>query len=190
MGEKSEVVLMNSDELFAMRPSKKVDRWLFRGELREAKVTRRNPNHTGTVTNVAYLLKAWLKTRPVPRGRVHTGNAYFRVRRDPDTNLGVDVALASAEQTATIKKNTSYIDGPPILAVEVLSPYDKQREIDEKIEEYLECGTKLVWIVNPYDETVKVYEPGKEPMLFSRSQELSNPGVLPEFRCLVLELFE
>ncbi len=54
--------LMTSDDLFAMRPNKKVDRWLFRGELRETKVTMRNPSHSATVVNTAYQLKSWLKT--------------------------------------------------------------------------------------------------------------------------------
>ena len=190
MSEKSEVVLMNSDELFAMRPSKKLDRWLYRGELRESKVTKRNPSHSGTVMTIGFVLESWLRTQPKPRGKLYGGEAYFRIRKDPDTNVGIDVALSTPEQRSVTKKRASYVDGPPVLAVEVLSPYDKQKDIDEMIEEYLECDVKLVWIVNPYDETVKVYEQGREPVLFSRSQELTGSTVLPGFSCRVLELFE
>jgi Uma2 family endonuclease len=190
MSVKPNVVLMNTDELFKLRPSKKIDRWLFRGELRESKVTKRNPHHCGAVMALGELLRVWLRTQPSPRGKVYGAEAYFRIRQDPDTNVGIDVALATAEQVAAITKKSSFIEGPPILAVEVLSPYDKQKDIDEAIEEYLECGVKVVWIVDPIDETVTVYRRGAEPVLFNRTQELSGDPVLPGFSCRVTEIFE
>ena len=98
--------------------------------------------------------------------------------------------MASPAQVAATKKKSSFIDGPPLLAVEVLSPYDKQREIDEAIEEYLACGVRVVWIVDPFDDTVTVYRPGHEPVLFNRTQELVGDPELPGFRCRVAEIFE
>jgi Uma2 family endonuclease len=190
MSDKPNVVLMNSDELFALRPSKKVDRWLFRGELRESKVTKRNPHHSGAVLALGEFLRVWLRTQPKPRGKVYGAEAYFRLRKDPDTNVGIDVALATAEQRAQVKKTTSYVDGPPVLAVEVLSPYDKQKDIDEAIEEYLGCGVKVVWIVDPMDETVTVYRAGAEPKFYTRSDELPGDPELPGFRCRVADIFD
>lgn len=191
MGEdKPSVVLMNSDELFALRPSKTVDRWLFRGELRESKVTKRNPSHSGAVASLGALLQNWLRRQPPPRGKVYGGEAYFRIRTDPDTNVGIDVALASAEQAAATGKKASFVEGPPVLAAEVLSPYDKQKEIAEAIDEYLECGVKLVWIVDPYAETVTVHRPDKKPELFNADEELDGEPHLPGFRCRVAEIFE
>src|SRR5437762_3604911 len=108
---------MNSDELFALRPSKKVDRWLFRGELRESKVTKRNPSHSGAVMALGGILRNWALADPRTRGKVYGAEVYFRIRRDPDTNVGIDVALATPEQVAATGKKASYIDGPPLVAV-------------------------------------------------------------------------
>jgi Uma2 family endonuclease len=190
MSEKPNVVLMNSEELFALRPSKKVDRWLFRGELRESKVTKRNPSHSGAVMAFGRLLGNWAVADPATRGKVYGAEVYFRLRKDPDTNVGIDAALASPAQVAATGKKASFIDGPPILAVEVLSPYDKQKEIDEAIGEYEECGVKVIWIVDPIDETVTVYRPDKKPVLFNADQELIGDPELPGFRCRVAEIFE
>jgi Uma2 family endonuclease len=181
---------MTSDELFAMRPSKTVDRWLFRGELRESRVTKRNPSHSGTVVSVAYVLTTWLRAGAGNRGRVYAGECNFRIRRDPDTNVGIDVALASPKQVAATDKKASFIEGPPVLAVEVLSPYDKAKDIAETIEEYLDCGVKAVWIIDPYYETVTVHRPNAEPVMYTRSQELTGGKELPGFRCRVAEFFE
>jgi Uma2 family endonuclease len=38
---------------------------------------------------------------------------------------------------------------PPFLAVEVLSPDDRAGDMEEKIADYLACGVKYVWVVNP-----------------------------------------
>jgi Uma2 family endonuclease len=184
------VKLMTSDELFAMRPSKKVDRWLFRGELRESKVTKRNPSHSSATANLARILGNWLADRPKPRGKVYTNEAYFRLRKDPDTNVGIDVAISTPEQAANTKKKSSYVDGPPLLAVEVLSPYDKHKDIVDSIDEYLDCGVKVVWIVDPYTDTVAVHRPGQEPKHYTRSDELPGDPELPGFRCSVADIFE
>jgi Uma2 family endonuclease len=189
MADTPTVKLMTSDDLFALPPNKKIDRWLFRGELRESKVTKRNPSHSGAVMSLGALLQTWLLQQPKPRGKVYGGEAYFRIRRDPDTNVGIDVAVSTPEQAARTKKRDSYVDGPPVLAAEVLSPHDKQKDIDEAIEEYLECGVKLVWIVNPYTETVAVYRPDRKPELFNADQHLSGEPYLPGLTILVAEIF-
>ena len=182
--------LMTSDDLFAMRPNKKVDRWLFRGELRETKVTMREPSHSSTVANVSYFLSAWLKTLRGPRGKVYAGETYFRLRSNPDTNFGIDVALSTPQQAAETGKKASFVDGPPVLAAEVLAAYDKPIDIAEKIDEYLTSGVRAVWIIDPYAETVTVHRPNAEPVMCTRSQQLLGGKELPGFKCQVSELFE
>ena len=36
--------------------------------------------------------------QPKPRPKLYNGDIYFRLRRNPDSNVGVDVALATPEQ--------------------------------------------------------------------------------------------
>ena len=182
--------LMTSDDLFAMRPSKKVDRWLFRGELRESKVTKRNPSHSATVISAGAILFNWLRTQPQPRARVYGGEAYFRIRQDPESNVGIDVALSTPDQKVTTEKRASFVDGPPVIAVEVLSPYDKVKDIGEAIEEYLDCGAARVWIIDSYSETLTVYRSGHEPVFHSHSDEFSGDDALPGLKFKIAELFE
>ena len=87
MSEAPTVRLMTSDDLFKLPPSKKVDRWLFRGELRESKVTKRNPSHSGAVMAFGGILRNWAVADPARRGKVHGGEVYFRIRRNPETNV-------------------------------------------------------------------------------------------------------
>jgi Uma2 family endonuclease len=188
MSPPATIVVMNTDELLAL-PEDGFERELIRGQLRERPMTRRNPQHSEVVITVGYLLKHWLIQQPKPRGRVLGGEAGFRIRRDPDTTVGIDVAYISAELAASTPRKAGLVDGVPVLAVEVLSPYDVHEEISEKVQEYLDAGVPLIWVVDPNFRTVRVHRPGAEPELFNILQELPGEPELPGFRVSVAEIF-
>jgi Uma2 family endonuclease len=171
---------MTTEEMLAL-PENGVDRELIRGQLREKPMTVRNRRHSRTEICIGTELENWRKSRPVPSGQVVGGEAGFRLSRDPDTTVGIDVAYVSAE-VAAIEPDAAYFEGPPVLAVEILSPSDTQRDIDEKVELFLEAGVAIVWVVNPRLRTITVYRPGAAPVLFSGTQEVTAEPHLPGFR--------
>jgi Uma2 family endonuclease len=180
--------LMTTEELLAL-PHNGTKRWLIRGELRENPVTRHNRRHSRTEGKVAYFLNAWLEMQPLPRGEVLDGEAAFRIRRDPDSTVGIDLAYISAEMAAGTPEDVFVIDGPPLLAVEILSPSNQWQEVTEKIQDYLMAGVALVWVLDPVFLTVQVYRPDALPVLFNNSQELSGEPHLPGFCVPVNRLF-
>ncbi len=179
---------MTTEEMLAL-PENGNDRHLIRGELRETPMTRRNQWHSTVEANLAHLLLQWLRQRPGRDGRVVSGEAGFRLRRAPDTTVGIDVAYVAAEVVARTPRSSAFFEGPPVLAVEILSPSDKQEEIAEKVEVYKETGVELIWIVDPVLQTVLVLRAGEEPELFNVRQELSGEPHLPGFREPVAEVF-
>jgi Uma2 family endonuclease len=184
--------VMTTEELLAL-PDDGVERWLIRGELREKRdtdMTRRNRFHSRITTRVAHFLDAWLDGQPQPRGLVLSGEAGVRLRRDPDTTVGVDVVYVSAAVLARQTDDSTIIDGVPVLAVEILSPSDTQDEVIEKVADYLAAGVALVWVIEPRYRTVTVYRPNAEPELINVRQELSAEPHLPGFRVPAARLFE
>jgi Uma2 family endonuclease len=169
-------------------PDDGMERELIRGKLREKPATPRNRNHSAVEARVTWCLGNWIDTQPEPRGEVVSGDAGFRLGRNPDTGVGIDVAYLSAEVFGR-DKDSAYFEGPPILAVEILSPSDTQEEIDEKVELYLESGVAIVWVINPKFRTITSYRPGTEPEFFNALQELSAEPHLPGFRVPVARLF-
>ena len=180
---------MTTEELLAL-PEDGTDRELIRGQLRERPMTRRNRRHTRTTSNLAHLLTLWLRQQPEPRGEVLAGEAGFRLRRDPDSTVGVDLAYISPELAARTPDNAALIDGPPVLAVEILSPSDRHEEVVEKLQEYLDAGVALVWVVDPDLRTVSVHRPGAEPELVNVRQELGGTPELPGFHVPVAAIFQ
>ena len=179
---------ITTEELLAM-PEDGMDRWLIRGELREKAMPIRNRFHSETLISIGTLLKIWRDRQPEPRGKVLGGEAGVRLPSDPETTVGVDVVYLSAEVASAQSEESTIIEGIPTLVVEILSPSNTQEELHEKISVYLEVGIPLVWIVNPYDHTVRIYRPGTEPEMVNLRQELSADPILPGFRVAVAKLF-
>jgi Uma2 family endonuclease len=182
------VPAMTTEELLAL-PEDGVERWLIRGELREKPRTKRNRWHSRIMARVTYYLEGWLELQPLPRGEMLCGEAGVILRHDPDTTVGIDVVYVSAEVAAKQSGETTLIDGVPVLVVEILSPSDKQEEINEKLDTYLRAGVKVVWVIDPHDRTVLVYRPGAKPQLVNDDQELSGEPELPGFHVPVAKLF-
>jgi Uma2 family endonuclease len=86
--------------------------------------------------------------------------------------------------------NVAFIDEPPVLVVEILSPSDTIEDVADKVREYLEAQVALVWEVNPYQQTVAVYRPYGPPELFSVGHDLTAEPHLPGFRIPGAEVFE
>jgi Uma2 family endonuclease len=152
-------------------------------------VTRRSRSHSRVEARIAQLLGDWLDQQPTPRGEVYAGEVGCRLRGTPDSAVGIDVIYISAELAASQPAETRMIDGPPILAVEILSPNDTEEEVNEKVQEYLAVGVPLVWVVDPAFRTVTVYRPGAEPEMFNINQQLSGEPHLPGFVVPVAKIF-
>src|SRR5580692_1609039 len=131
--------LMTVEEFLAL-PDDGVERWVIRGELREKRdtdMTRRNKPHSITEGRIAGHLFIWLLRQPEPRGEVVCGEAGFLLRQAPITiSAGADVAIISAAQADAHSRDTTMIEGPPIIIAEVLSPHDTQEEVGERVDEY------------------------------------------------------
>lgn len=77
----------------------------------------------------------------------------------------------------------------PDLVVEVLSPSNSGVELEEKLDEYLEAGVPMVWIVNPDRRTIRVYRNDGTTKLFRDRDVIENERLLPEFRMAVADVF-
>jgi Uma2 family endonuclease len=88
-----------------------------------------------------------------------------------------------------------FVDGPPVLAVEVRSEGDyspsAQIEIADKRTDYFEAGTSVVWDVDPLAKTVAVYRATapRQPQTFAVGQIADTEPQLPGLRVNVSDLF-
>lgn len=123
-----------------------------------------------------------------PSGRVLESSATYNFK-DGLPKRQPDVSFASFEKIPLpIDEELTFA---PDLAVEVISKYDTVYEVDAKIDQYLNAGVSLVWIVRPSRRVVEVHRPGNiEMTIVGLSGELDGENVLPGFKLPVKNLFE
>jgi Uma2 family endonuclease len=96
-----------------------------------------------------------------------------------------DAAWVSSDQLTTLskEKKEKFLPLAPDFAVEVRSQNDRREDLEEKMNEYVENGTRLGWLVDPYDETVTVYRDDGPVEEHEKPDTLSGDPVLPGFTC-------
>ncbi len=122
-------------------------------------------------------------------GMVATAETGFLITQNPDTVRGPDCAFVSKERVASLGVPKKYFPGPPDLAVEVVSPSDTVDGVEEKVEEWLSAGTRLVWVLHPRRRRVTVYRPDQKPVILTAEENLEGQDVICGFRVRVGDLF-
>ena len=69
----------------------------------------------------------------------------------------------------------------PDFAVELLSPSDNLAKTQKKMQEYLDNGMVLGWLINPVQQQVEIYRQGKQIEVLNAPNSLSGENVLSEF---------
>ena len=118
-------------------------------------------------------------------GRVVTAETTFQVGQ---SGRKPDVAYLSKERIPEDARQASPV--PPDLAVEVVSPTDALYDVLEKVAEYLDAGTKMVWVIEPVLKTVTIYRSPTNIKVLTRDDTLMGEEVVEGFACSVMEFFE
>jgi Uma2 family endonuclease len=121
-------------------------------------------------------------------GVMVSAEAGFQIARDPDTVRAPDVAFVRAERIPPggVK---GFFQGPPDIAVEVVSPGDRASEVMAKAQDWLQAGCLIVLVVDPETRTITVYRSPSEIAVLSEADTLTGGDVLPGFSVLVAEVF-
>jgi Uma2 family endonuclease len=174
--------LMTAGELAQLS---EISEWyeLVRGELRV--VSLPDMVHGAIVANLGCEL--WEHVRASGLGRAY-GRIGCLLETNPDTVRAPAIAFIRQERLAA-KPQPGYWVGAPDLVVEIISPSDRYREVDEKVAEWLAYGPRMVLAVNPRWHTVLVYRPGGPPRLLTEEDTLDGEDVVPGWRLPVRDIF-
>jgi Uma2 family endonuclease len=158
----------------------------FRHEVSRGRLVREPPpsdEHGGIVVEFAYRLRSYLESHPeVGRLRAESG---FLLAEQPLTVRGPDIAFVRLDRPTP---DTGYFRGSPDIAVEVVSPSNTAADIQEKVLEYLEAGTALVWVVYPRTHTLVEHRSRSEVRILG-ADDLLSTSLLPDFALRVADLF-
>ena len=160
----------------------------FKYELVSGVVHRMSPVgglHGVIVTRLIVALNAWAEQHHAGVVMTETG---FVLATGPVTVRAPDVSFVRRERIEASGLPIGFWRGAPDLAVEVLSPDDRPRDVAAKVREYLTHGGALVWVIDPAVQTVTVHSTAASVSL-ACNQFLDGGDVLPGFSVPISRLF-
>jgi Uma2 family endonuclease len=162
---------------------------LGRCELVQGELIMMSPagfEHGRIVNNLAWFLTTHVRANDL--GIITGAETGFQLARDPDTVRAPDVGFLRNER-APIDVVRGFFDGPPDLAVEVLSPEDRPRRVAAKVREWIQAGCAEVWVVDPLQHEVRIHRAGTAVVTRRETEEIASPDLLPNFRLPVAAIF-
>lgn len=180
----TETKLLTADELLRLY-GRGVRGELIRGVLCETMAV--GQEHGEIVVNLSIELGNFVKPRKL--GRLTASDAGVWLERDPDTVREPDVAFFSSERLPPGVRVTGYSQTVPDLVVEISSPSDSRREVNDKARMWLSHGVRLVWVVHPDTRTVDVHRMDGEVSTLGEDDALDGLDVLPGFACPLSAVF-
>lgn len=161
-----------------------------RTELVRGRLVREPPagmDHGQLATQLTALISLFVDRHAL--GEVFTADTGFVLFEEPPTVRAPDVAFVSRDRLPPPEESIGFGRLAPDLAVEIISPSNTAIEILEKAEDYLEAGTRLVWVVEPRRRSVTVYRSRTEIQMLRENEVLEGYDVLPGFSVKVAEIF-
>ena len=123
--------------------------------------------------------------RQTKLGKVFSSSTVFTLpnggKRSPD------VAWIANERwdSLTIQEKEIFAKICPDFVIELRSRTDSLSQLQEKMQEYLNSGLRLGWLIDPQNQQVEIYRQNQSVEIVSLPTSLSGENVLPGF---ILEL--
>jgi len=134
-------------------------------------------------------LLAFAETRRL--GTVLDSSTGFRMNnlnvRAPDISF---ISRARLKQHGFRGTTRGFFPGAPDLAVEILSPNNTRKEIDERLKDFFSSGTRLAWIIDPDAQRAEICRSLTGRRWISGGDFLDGEDLLPGFRYAVADLFK
>jgi len=102
-----------------------------------------------------------------------------------------DASWVRQERLGTLTKDQR--EGPlflcPDFVAELRSPNDRLADLHEKMQEYIDNGAQLGWLIDPFEKHVHIYRPGQPVTVLDNPTSVSGDPVLLGFVLSLNELW-
>ena len=128
-----------------------------------------------------YIIDLGIWNRQTGLGEVFSSSTIFNLPNGGDRSP--DAAWVQSERwnALTPEQQTKFPPICPDFVIELRSESDRLKPLQEKMQEYLDSGLRLGWLINPKEQTVEIYRPGKTVEIVKYPATVSGEDVLPGF---------
>jgi Uma2 family endonuclease len=122
-----------------------------------------------------------LWNRKTQLGIVFDSSTCFRLPLGSDRSPDVSWIKKERWEQLTDKEKSQFPPLCPDFVLELLSPRDNLAMTQEKMQEYLDNGAKLGWLINPQSQQAEIYRPQQSVEILQSPTTISGENVLANF---------
>lgn len=119
--------------------------------------------------------------RQTQRGKVFSSSTIFRLPNGGDRSPDVAWVQLERWQALTLAEQEKFPPICPDFVIELRSRTDALGPIKAKMQEYLDSGLRLGWLINPQQQQVEIYREQQPVEVVDLPATLSGETVLPGF---------
>ena len=127
----------------------------------------------------------WLWNRQTKLGKVFSSSTIFTLPRGGRRSPDVAWIANDRWEALTLAEQERFSPICPDFVIELKARTDSLKLLQEKMQEYLDSGLRLGWLINPQSQQVEIYRQNQPIEIVSLPTNLSGEDVLPGF---ILEL--
>ncbi|GBF82744.1 Uma2 family endonuclease [Aphanothece sacrum] len=136
-------------------------------------------------SEINFQIQLWNKEYKL--GKVFDSSTGFKLPNGADRSPDASWIPLEKWDNLTPKQRQKFLSLCPDFVIELCSPSDSLKPLQEKMIEYIENGTKLGWLINRKDKKIEIYRQGREVEILDNPNTLLGENILPNF-VLNLEL--
>jgi Uma2 family endonuclease len=124
-------------------------------------------------------LNLW--NRQTQLGRVFSSSTIFRLPEGGDRSPDAAWVAIERWESLTPEEQEKFPPICPDFVIELRSRTDSLSQLQEKMQEYLNSGLRLGWLINPQAQQVEIYRPNQTVEIVQLPVSLSGEDTLPGF---------
>jgi Uma2 family endonuclease len=130
-------------------------------------------------TNLIIDVGNW--NRQTQLGQVFDSSTCFKLANGADRSPDVSWIRQDRWDALTPEQKEKFPPICPDFVIELMSPSDTLKTVQAKMQEYIDNGVKLGWLLNRKERQVEIYRVGRDIEILQSPTSLSGEAILPEF---------
>ena len=137
--------------------------------------------------SLAFQVELW--NRQSKAGIVFDSSTGFKLSNGATRSPDVSWIAIDRWNSLSNKQKRGFAPIDPDFVMELMSPTDDLSTIQQKMNEYMSCGVKLGWLINPDEKEVEIYRLGNDKQAIDNPGSLSGEDILPGLTVNLSDIF-
>jgi Uma2 family endonuclease len=140
--------------------------------------------------NSDLLIQVGIWNRQTRLGEIFDSSTGFKLANGATRSPDVSWIERSRWNNLTKEQQKRFAPIAPDFVIELMSPTDDLIELQQKMSEYVSCGVKLGWLINPDDKSVEIYRLEKDREILHNVSCLEGENLMPGLMVDLTEIFK